>query len=354
MAHPWLNRDALDSHSLDWRQFADFRESTLANGSRIIEGYSPSGLDITLLPDRGMDIWLARYKGMPLTWVAPGSPHLPDYGQSWLSLFNGGLLTTCGLTHVGPPEDDRDLHGNYTRQRATTPHIYYDSAAERINLVTTVQQSRLFGEQLHLSRKISLYLKQPIIRIRDTVLNLGDEPSPFMLLYHCNLGYPLVQQGTELVINSDIYPRDAVAQSGAATWAHYEAASAGYQEQVFFHHVVDDGTGTAHAALLNANFGLQFSWDVKGLPYLSQWKNTRQGIYVNGIEPGNCIPEGQNSARESGRLVMLQPGEEQQFDLSMTVIDGAEAVDACRREIASSSGALVANCDLTGYERYNG
>lgn len=353
MRTTWLNRDVVEMHSLDWRQFADFRESTLANGSRIVDGYSPSGLSITLLPDRGMDIWTAHYKGTPLTWIAPGSPHPPEYGQSWLSLFNGGLMTTCGLTHVGPPEDGRDLHGNYTRQRATTPHVYFDGAPERINLETTVQQSSLFGEQLYLSRKISLYLMEPTIRIRDTVLNLGDEPTPFMLLYHCNVGYPLVQQGTQLFVDSEVYPRDEAATAGVESWQEYGAASPGYAEQVFFHHVRDNGEGTACAALLNAEFGLKFSWDVSSLPYLGQWKNTRQGIYVNGIEPGNCIPEGQNAARESGRLVMLQPGEDRHFDLSITVIEGAESLVSCRREVTSAAGSLIAGCDLTGYERYN-
>src|SRR5215207_122913 len=119
----WLKRELIEKHSLDMRQFMDFRESTLPNGTRIIEAYNSSGLTFILLPDRGMDIWTAHYNGMPLTWIAPGSPHPPDYGKGWMSLFNGGLLTTCGLTHVGPAEDGRDIHGNFSRQRAQITQI---------------------------------------------------------------------------------------------------------------------------------------------------------------------------------------------------------------------------------------
>ena len=101
-----FSREALQNHSVDMRQFVDFRESTLPSGARIVEAYNASGLAFTLLPDRAMDIWTATYKGLPLTWVSQGSPHAPDFGSAWLRQFNGGLLTTCGLNHAGQPEKD--------------------------------------------------------------------------------------------------------------------------------------------------------------------------------------------------------------------------------------------------------
>jgi hypothetical protein len=64
--------DELRKHSVDMRQFIDFRESTLPNGMRIIDCYNSSGLTFTLLPDRGLDIWTAHYKGIPLTWISQG------------------------------------------------------------------------------------------------------------------------------------------------------------------------------------------------------------------------------------------------------------------------------------------
>ncbi|MDQ7026363.1 MAG: aldose 1-epimerase family protein [Anaerolineae bacterium] len=350
MAKDWLNHDLINKHSLDMRQFIDFRESTLPNGMRIIDAYNSSGLTFTILPDRGMDIWTAHYNGMPLTWISSGSPHPPDYGQSWLSLFNGGLLTTCGLTHVGAPEDGRDIHGNYTRQRATA--VSSDMKNQVMRLKSTLHQSRLFGEQFEVTRTYTLNLGKTAIHVSDEITNIGDEPTPFMLLYHCNVGYPLVREGTELLVASDIYPRDDDALSGVETWQTYEGASVGYPEQVFFHHAKQDNTHTAQAALFNEDIGLKFAWKTDTLPYLTQWKNTRQGIYVCGIEPGNCIPEGQNAARESGRLVMLQPNETQSFDLTIEVLDGAEAIQQCRAAIErlQTDGTPVADCNLAGYE----
>lgn len=348
MDKSWLDFDLIQSHSLDLRQFMDFRESRLANGLRIIEVYNTSGLTFTILPDRGMDIWSAHYKGMPLTWIAPSSPHPPDYGRSWLEIFNGGLLTTCGLTHVGLPEDGRDIHGKYTRLRAVD--LTKEAQSQVIRLTATVHQSSLFGEQLELKRTYSLTLNKPRIHIYDEVQNKGDQPIPFMMLYHCNLGYPLVRAGTELITASDVYPRDAIAQAGLENWNTYEGASPRYAEQVFFHHskTMQGQRNFTMASIITADIGLEFSWDTKNMPYLSQWKNTREGIYVCGVEPGNCIPEGQNAARESGRLVMLEPQEKQQFELFIEILDGEDDINRSKKKIQTlqEKGNVIESCQL--------
>lgn len=361
MDKSWLNLEQIKQHSLDMRQFIDFRESRLPNGMRIIDAYNSSGLTFTLLPDRGMDIWTADYNGMPLTWIAPASPHPPDYGQSWLSLFNGGLLTTCGLTHVGPPEDGRDIHGNYTRLRATIKGIREFSDIDEDNnyhlqLESEINQSTLFGEQLRLQREFSISLGDPKIQIVDRVTNMGDEPVPFMLLYHCNIGYPMIREGTEFLVASDVYPRDADARAGLKTWNHYDSASVAYREQVFFHHVKKKHPESifAEVALLNQEQGLKFKWSTQNMPYHTQWKNTRKGIYVCGVEPGNCIPEGQNAAKKSGRLVMLQAGESKDFVLSIEIINGIEHIQQCRENIQAlmKEGAAVRGCNLSAYQQY--
>lgn len=355
-------RTELERHSVDLRQFIDFRQSTLPNGSRIIEAYNGSGLTYTILPDRGLDIWAAHYKGIPLTWIAQGSPYPPDFGLPWLRQFNGGLLVTCGLTHAGPPENDeqtgqfRDLHGLFSRLRAAHVSVVVDGWSDEstyaIELRGAVSEATLFGEQLRLDRIYRLILGQPVIHITDTVTNVGDAPSPLMVLYHFNLGYPLVSHGVRLYAPSKhVYPRNERARSGYAHWPEYEAATPGFEEQVYFHHVNETGHGESEAALLHADFGLSFAWSSRSLPYLTQWKNARQGIYVSGVEPGNCIPEGQNAARRSGRLELLPPGASRTFHCRLTVLEGSQAVKACQERInqIQQTGAPVAGCKLEDY-----
>lgn len=326
-----LSRSALERHSLDMRQFIDARASTLPGGQRIIDVYNSSGLNFTLLPDRGLDIWTAHYKGLPLTWISQGSPHAPDFGASWLRQFNGGLLTTCGLRHAGPPETDtlsgeqRDVHGLYTRLKAYNLNIAGAWLDEdyALEVRATITEAGLFQEQLRLERVYRVVLGRPEIEIRDTVRNLYDTPVPLMVLYHFNVGYPLVRDGAQLYTPSQaIIPRDEAARAGHATWHTYGNAVPGYAEQVFYHHVKQQSS-LSRVLLSNGDMGLRLEWDTRSAPYFTQWKNLRQGIYVSGIEPGNCLPEGQNAARQHGRLQMLQPGETRDF--------------ACRLYVAASA-----------------
>jgi hypothetical protein len=360
----WTQHE-LEKHSVDMRQFVDFRSSTLPNGSRIIDAYNASGLHFTVLPDRGMDIWSAHYRGIPLTWLSQGSPHPPDSGQTWLQQFNGGLLTTCGLIHAGPPETDdftgefRDLHGRYSRLRADSVRIQslgWMDGKYQLELSGTVAQSRLFGEQLSFLRSITIDLDSPVIEILDQVVNVGDQPTPLMVLYHFNLGFPLVAKGTQLIAPSAVHPRDEEAREGLAQWATYDAPTPGYAEQVFFHRVKslqNEQSNFSEVALVNGDFGMSFSWDVAGLPYLTQWKNTRQNIYVSGIEPGNCIPEGQNMARLHQRLQYIQPGEMRAFFCRLEVLDGAQAVAASKERIEkiNSQGSPVDGCHLEDFAK---
>jgi len=364
-----LTRDMLERHSVDMRQFIHFRRSTLATGMRIVEAYNSSGLTFTVLLDRGMDIWTAHYKGIPLTWISQGSPHLPDFGQNFLQQFNGGLLTTCGLMHVGPPETDeqtgefRDLHGRFNRLRADNVQILPVWVKDKVNekeyytleLSGYVSQGALFKEQLRLERTYFMALGRPEFDIYDKVTNVGDTPTPLMLLYHFNVGFPLVSKGARFCTPHEaVYPREDIARAGLNTWMDYDEASPGYAEQVFFHHVKAASTGgISEAALLHDDFGISISWETYNLPYLTQWKNTRQGVYVSGIEPGNCVPEGLNAARRSGRLVMIEPGRDnaQRFHCRVRILDGVEAVNECKRriELLQENGTPVPDFRLDDY-----
>lgn len=339
-----LSRETLAQHSVDMRQFIDWRQATLSNGLRVIDGYNSSGLTLTLLPDRGLDIWLAAHNGRPLTWISQGSPHAPDFGGGWLRLFNGGVLVTCGLRHAGPPEHDarsgqhRDLHGDFSLLRAYNIAVNAGWREDRYVAEVTgeVAEASLFGEQLHLTRTVRLTLGEPSVEIIDVVENRYDVATPFMLLHHFNFGYPLVQQGVELhVAHNAVTPRDMQAASAHHDWAHYHAAMPRHLEEVFFHQVLADQDRRAFAVLAGEHFGLALEWDTTHEPYLTQWKNYRQGTYVCGVEPGNCLPEGQNRAARSGRLVQLGAGERHVFHNRLTVLDGAEEVIAARARVAA-------------------
>jgi hypothetical protein len=359
------NEELLKQYSADMRQFVGAREYTL-NGQRALHLYNAVGLEFIVLPDRGFDIWDARYKGIPLTWIAPGSPHPPDWGAGWLRGFNGGLLTTCGPTHVGPAETDdltgerSDIHGNFTRLRAENYHTvqWWNGIQEggrrdnfALELNAELNDAAFFGTQLSIFRKYSLYHDMPSLNIHDVIINMGDTPAPLMLLYHFNLGYPLVREGTKLYASGRTYARDAAARAGLDTWDTYDAPSAGYAEQVFYHHLRRDFAGHAEVLIGTDALALHLQWEAASLPCFTQWKNTRQRQYVNGIEPGNCVPEGRNAARKAGRLQMLAPGETVETYLCLTVLDAPAEIANRRAAIESLNihGDFNPGCDLSAY-----
>ncbi len=72
-------------------------------------------------------------------------------------------------------------------------------------------------------------------------------------------------------------------------------------------------------------------------------------MYVHGIEPGNCVPEGQNAARAGGRLRWIAPGETIDCGpIVLSLYTEAEAIAGLRARVASlrSQGALAPGAPL--------
>ncbi|HEY1056169.1 MAG TPA: DUF4432 family protein, partial [Emticicia sp.] len=82
-------------------------DNGLGRGNRIAWINTGTGLRYKVILDRGMDIADAFYNQHSLAWLSHGGFPAPqpqsDKGIDWLRTFGGGLLTTCGLSHVGGP-----------------------------------------------------------------------------------------------------------------------------------------------------------------------------------------------------------------------------------------------------------
>lgn len=305
----------------------------LARGSRMFHVWTGSGLSFDVVAERALDIAACRYKGFPLAWVSPvGGVHPAFYesdGLGWLRSFGGGLLTTCGLNQFGPPnEDDGEelgLHGRISNlpARAVGYSAEWQDEAYVLEVKGEVRQARVFGENLVLRRRISTSLGSNKLRIDDTITNEGFTPHPHMLLYHINLGFPLIGPHTHLNINSsEVLPRDADAQPGLEQWSEFQEPTAGYREQVFRHRPIANENGVVQVEVENQDVDLvlQLSYEQQALPYLVQWKMMGQGTYVLGIEPANCgILQGRSEARKKKDLPILQPGEVRHYWLELAV-----------------------------------
>lgn len=321
-------------------QLGGIRRFTLTEGLEagveLIQVRTGAGLTFYASPSRALDISLAEFGGVPMSWQsANGDVHPTFYSPKeaeWLRTAVGGLLMTCGLSYVGAPGIDEGqqfgLHGRIhhlpARQVTATGHWHDDEYLMEISGV--IEEAAIFGEHLRLTRTIRSRLGKNRLAISDVVENIGFAAAPHMILYHFNFGFPLLDGAAEFQFPSQrVTPRDeGVPVEGFDRW---QAPNAGYQERVYYHQV-DETKEWVTAVIRNPHFPLpsgpqsifvHLSWSPQQLPRLVQWKMAGAGEHVLGIEPANCHVEGRAVERQKGTLVMLQPGESRRYDLAMEV-----------------------------------
>jgi len=297
----------------------------LSRGARRMRVITGGGLEYDIHPDRALDLGAATLDGIPLAWLSSTGAADPRFAEphdrGWLRTFGGGLLATCGLDAFGPHAADEDgtvpMHG---RIGAVPARITRSEATQdELTVAGTVRQTRVFGENLVLHREISSVVGSTSITVHDTVTNEGAKASPHMLLYHVNIGWPLLDEGVTIEIPADkVFPRDADAEAGFDTRYDITTPVAGFSEQVFVH---DGGHGIARVT--NPKLGIQFilRYSTETLPAIFQWKMTDIGHYVLGLEPANT-PEinGRVAARASGCLPVLKPRERVSYQVTFEFI----------------------------------
>lgn len=302
-------------------------------GMRVWEVNNGSGLTFTVYPDRGMDIGQAFYRGTPLAWVTGNLEVAPTFynetGAEWLRTWGGGLLTGCGLTNVGGPNtvngETHGLHGRLSHlpaEEVNSSAEWTDDGNYTLNISGRVRQAKAFGENLVLTRRLTTVMGSSELILRDTIENRGFRPEPCMLLYHINLGWPLVDDGAVLEAPPHpVEPQTDHAAKGLDAWTRITPPVPGMAEEVFYHTLPADEQGMACMRLKNPRLGLSFTvtYRVAELPWMIQWKMMGEGEYVLGLEPANCFPEGQERFARRGLLRHLEPGESFETFLRLAV-----------------------------------
>lgn len=304
------------------------------------------GLEFWVVPDRGMDIFEATFRGTSLCWHSPNGMVHPAYystrGAEWLRSFPGGLLATCGLTTAGASSVDNGeslgVHGSIANTPAEA--VSWSERWEGDDCLLTVagklREASVHGPNLVLERAISTSLKSRSFSVHDVVENQGVRDSPLMVLYHFNFGFPLLTERSVIHAPSRaVEPADDWAARSKETWHRFETPQKGVAERVYFHHMAPDPSGKVTVVLVSdgdrPDLGIALSYDSKTLPRFVQWKMTGTNHFVLGLEPANCWTLGRKAERERGTLQMLSPGEQREFRLDLRVLNGADEVaDAIR------------------------
>ena len=179
-----------------------------------------------------------------------------------------------------------------------------------------VQQSTVFGEDLHLIRRIEAKVGGNEFVLRDRVVNHGFYRTPHMLLYHINLGHPVLAEGSRYLapITADVWAShagDNYRRQGVG-YRTISAPQQNFHEQVWQHELAGDEAGEAPVAVVNDALGLGFEVVTRKeqFPCMYEWQNLQAGQYALGIEPSTNHVLGHMAARERGELIWLEHGEE--------------------------------------------
>ncbi len=283
-------------------------ESGNAGQQRIIDVANGSGLNFTVTPDRGMNIVECFFCGIPVSFRTP-TGHTTPSGK-WLKDWTGGLMTTCGLRNVGSPSGNQGLHGAISAEGAEQLNCKCKDGEIEIN--ATLQESGIFDANLVLERTIKTAYSENKIEIIDTVTNYGEKAEFTEILYHCNLGYPLVSEFVEFELpEHKIVPRNNEAEAGLNDWDKYTQPLSDFSEHCFRHELPADQNNFATMRIVNKNVGiaLNVKYDTTTLPYIVEWKKPSKNAYVLGLEPTNSSLGGCEFDKANNFGKFLNPGE---------------------------------------------
>ena len=340
---------------------SDGRERAL----RMLRFRTGSGLSFDIMVDRAMDLGGMTFRGVPVGWRSPTgfrSPWLHEVdaedGLGWLRSFSG-MMNSCGLDHImGVTEDtavhycypDRarifhTLHGriSYQPARLTGYGERWDDDRCYLYAEGEIRQAAMYAENLILERRIEVEVGTDTVTFHDRVRNLGFYPTPHALLYHINLGWPVVDKETRLVAPIQSTPF-MVHDPQATDIGPIEQADpqSRFFQQVYEHQVVAEDDGTARAALINDAFqtpagetgvALEIAYDSRAMPALFQWQNLQEGNYVVAIEPATVHGGSRSDWKERGELQILNHDDQRDYRLALTPHAGAAAISALQARL---------------------
>ena len=343
-------------------QVAGVRHVTLGDdrgrGVRVLEFRTGSGFEFDVLVDRAFDIGRCEQSGRPLNWTSAVGIVAPSYYEpdewGWFRAWGGGMVVTCGLDHtMNPAQDtaehfhqphmfetiDYGLHGRVggLPARLTGYGESWDGDTCVLWAQGEVRQASVFRENLVIRRRIEARLGESRFSIHDEVENVGHSLTSHMLLYHCNVGWPAVDEGSELLI-----PSAATTTNPWSTVAGYRTLSGpqrDFQEACFYEDVLAEPSGHVPTAVVNRGLGLGVYqvFDAHQLPSFMVWRMMGEGAYAVALEPGTNRALSRSDLRARGQLIELAPGETRTYDLELGALQGKAEIERFAERVGQAT-----------------
>lgn len=253
-------------------------------------------LDMMQLFDRGVNVSFISKNGFT-------SREIP-----FSKRFEGGMLYTVGLDSAGAREGF-PLHGTFHNIPAKVIEAVCDENGIRI--VAEIEDTELFGKHLAVRRTVESKAGSENVTVTDVLENRGTRAEDYCLLYHVNVGYPMLDEGAYLVDDAaEVVPRTNWAAEHIENRKKMTAPVPNQEEMCYFLKLK-----TPQVTLCNPRLGRKFmlAWSGETLPHFVEWKSMASGDYALGLEPSTTELDGRFAYRS------LKRGEKRQFFLRMSI-----------------------------------
>jgi hypothetical protein len=324
----------------NWRvNVQTLRRDGRSEGVRIV-AVDNGAMSISVLPTRGMGIWQVLRHHSPssyqagergaarLGWRSPvrGPVHpafVPVFdpsGLGWLEGFDE-LMCRCGLESNGAPDFEANgkllypLHGRIANLPAHRVELDVDENAGRISLRGVVEETRFHFQSLRLTTMLTTTIGSNEFTWSDEVENIGGRDATMQMLYHFNIGQPLLQPGARITAPlARVAPWTQVAaREGIENWNTMPPPRPGSAEQGYLLDLIADEAGETRVLVSGLTDGeaISLRYSKRSLPCFTVWRNTPAEAdgYVLGIEPGTNYPNPRTFEQQHGRVVKLKPGQ---------------------------------------------
>jgi hypothetical protein len=334
-----------------------------ARNVRILEFRTGTGFSFKVAVERGMDVGYCEFQGQSLAWIPPTKLAGPWYFEDqanfgWLRTALGGFMNSCGMLHIGNPEDADVSHYNFPA-RPVDRYGVHDRVAlipgqirsygERwegddciLEAVGEVVQAQTYGENLRLTRHYEARLGESRFFMHDTITNDGYMRTSHMYLYHMNMGFPFVADGSEFIAPfSPEQPPDILfgnVTDPETEYRYFIEPTANWVQQTYQHHMLAEADGSVPVAIVNPALndgqgaGLYVVYNQRQFPNYIEWRMMGEGQYAVGIEP--CTSGFDREQVEAvGQLIWLEHGDVREYDIEVGILNGADEIAAFRARI---------------------
>ena len=275
----------MDGRISNLMQLASIRRYEMTEGTerglRVLD-CDNGKLRFLLNESKALDVMQMYHKGENVSFVSKNAFTAREI--AFENRFEGGMLYTCGLDSVGAREGF-ELHGSHhnTPARVTRAEVN----EEGILIEAEIRETALFGKNLVFRRRVFSRIGSDELEISDTLENCGTREEEYCLLYHVNVGYPMLDEGAELLDDAgEIIPRSPWAAEHIGSRRAIGAAVANQEEMCYFLRLK-----TPSVSLRNPKINKMFTlkWSQETLPCFVEWKSMAAGDYALGLEP--CTTE---------------------------------------------------------------